>query len=382
MFSKRGYSYSTGRRRRHRGARRRRRPAPALILAIAVAAISGVAFTLVASTSSATRTDAAAPTPIVPGAAQPTLAAPEAAQQPPPAPAQLALATLAATATALPARPPTVTLVPTLAPTVAPTAQPPRALLPSKRILSYYGNPLAKEMGILGELPSEQMLSRLKQQIAAYAKADPSRPFLPALELVTPAAQGWAGEDGLYRARMKPEVIDQVATWAEANDALLILDVQIGLSTVPQEVDALLPYLRRPYVHLALDPEFAIPSGHIPGEVVGTLDASTIDGVERTLSELVASEHLPPKILIIHRFTDSMVTNSWEIAHSDPNVQIVVTMDGFGPPALKLAQYRSYVHDQGVEFSGIKLFYHHDDPLLTPKDVLGLDPSPDLIIYQ
>jgi hypothetical protein len=226
------------------------------------------------------------------------------------------------------------------------------------------------------------MLKRLKQQIAAYSANDDSRPIVPALELVTPAAQGWPGEDGLYRARMKPEVIEQVADWAEANDALLILDVQVGLSTVPEEVDALMPYLRRPYVHLALDPEFAIPSGHIPGEVVGTLDASAVDGVVRTLSDVVAAEHLPPKILIIHRFTDSMVTNTWAITRRDPNVQIVVTMDGFGPPALKLAQYHSYVHDQGVQFSGIKLFYHHDNPLLTPPEVLGLDPSPDLVIYQ
>jgi hypothetical protein len=134
-------------------------------------------------------------------------------------------------------------------------------------------------------------------------------------------------------------------------------------------------------VHLALDPEFAIPSGNIPGEVVGSLDGSAIDGVIRTLSDLVASEHLPPKILIVHRFTEDMVTNSWEIAPR-PNVQVIVTMDGFGPPALKLAQYRTYVHDQRVEFSGIKLFYHHDNPLLKPAEILGLDPVPDLVIYQ
>lgn len=258
---------------------------------------------------------------------------------------------------------------------------PAKGLLPDHRILAYYGNPLAKQMGILGEVPPDQMLTRLKQQLGAYATADPSRPVVPALELVTPAAQGWPGEDGLYRARMKPEVIEQVAGWAQANNGLLILDVQIGLSNVPEEVEALMPYLRRPYVHLALDPEFAIPSGHIPGEVVGTLDGATIDGVVRTLSDVVSAEHLPPKILIVHRFTDDMVTNAWEIA-PNKNVQVVVTMDGFGPPGLKLAQYHSYVHDQGVQYSGIKLFYHHDLPLLTPPQILGLDPRPDLVIYQ
>jgi hypothetical protein len=275
---------------------------------------------------------------------------------------------------------PTPTRVPT--PTLAPTPVPRKGLLPEHRIVAYYGNPLAKQMGILGEVPPDQMIGRLKQQVAGYAAGEDSRPIVPALELVTPAAQGWPGEDGLYRARMKPEVIDQVAGWAEANNGLLILDLQVGLSSVPEEVDALMPYLKRPYVHLALDPEFAINGGgHIPGEVIGSLDGATVDGVVHTLSDLVAAEHLPPKILIVHRFTDSMLTNAWEIA-PNANVQVVVTMDGFGPPALKLAQYRSYVHDQAVEYSGIKLFYHHDVPLLTPAQVLGLDPEPDLVIYQ
>jgi hypothetical protein len=291
----------------------------------------------------------------------------------------------AATATLAPSLPPTAPPTPTLVPTPTvvptPTLPPLPSLLPDHLIVAYYGNPLASEMGILGEIPPDQMLSKLKQQVAAYASADASRPVVPALELVTPAAQRWPGDDGMYRARMRPELIDQVAGWAEANNALLILDVQIGRSTVPAEVDVLMPYLRRPYVHLALDPEFAMPTGRAPGEVVGSLDAATIDGTVHTLSQLVASQHLPPKILIVHRFTDSMVTNAWEIAR-DPNVQVVVTMDGFGPPSIKQSQYRSYVHDQGVGFSGIKLFYHHDQPLLTPAQVVGLDPHPDVVIYQ
>lgn len=365
MFTGKGYSYSDASRRRLRGAVRvrRRRPGLVWLVALAVPALLAVSIAGLATLGAAMPAAFVAPT------SEGLAALP------------LSVATPPAQPTHVPTLAPTATVAPTLVPT--PTAVPrPVGLLPQHRILSFYGNPLAAQMGILGEVPPEQMLAKLKQQIAAYSANDASRPLVPALELVTPAAQGWAGDDGLYRARMKPEVVEQVANWAEANNALLILDVQIGLSNVPEEVDALMPYLKRPYVHLALDPEFAIPSGRIPGEVVGSLDASTIDGAVRTLSDLVASEHLPPKILIIHRFTDSMVTNAWEISHSDPNVQIIVTMDGFGPPGLKLAQYRNYVRDQGVAFSGIKLFYHHDVPLLTPPQVLNLDPSPDLVIYQ
>lgn len=368
MFTGRGWSYSDSRRRRHRGAYRAggRRGRFTRIAAILVPLILALGIVVVLTSSPNPLTEgaaaAASPTP----APTPLLAA---------APNPVSIATLAPTSVP--------TVAPTPAPTVppTPTLEPIKPLLPEHRVLAYYGNPLAKQMGILGEVPPDQMLNRLKQQAAAYTQGGDTRPVVLALELVTPAAQGWPGEDGLYRARMKPEVIDQVASWAEANDALLILDLQIGLSSVPEEVEALMPYLRRPYVHLALDPEFAMPAGRKPGEVVGSLDASAIDGAVRTLSQIVVAEHLPPKILIVHRFTDSMLTNAWQIAR-DPNVQVVVTMDGFGQPALKLAQYRSYVRDQAVGYSGIKLFYHHDEPLLTPTQVLGLDPSPDLIIYQ
>ncbi|GAC1326486.1 MAG: lipoprotein [Chloroflexota bacterium] len=264
-------------------------------------------------------------------------------------------------------------------PTVDPN--PLRPLLPEHRIVAYYGNPLASQMGILGELAPADMLKKLEAQAAQYQAADRTRTVLPALELVTPAAQSDAGEDATYRARMRPDLIEQVAGWADSAHALLILDVQIGRSSVPEEVNVLLPYLRRPNVHLALDPEFAMPPGKVPGAVVGTMDAATVNGAISTLSQLVRENNLPPKILIIHRFTDDMVTHSADI-HPDPNVQVIITMDGFGNPALKLAQYEEYVHRQGVQFAGIKLFYHHDVPLLTPDVLVDLEPFPDLVIYQ
>jgi hypothetical protein len=295
--------------------------------------------------------------------------------------ASAATATAVATATLVEAPTPAPAIALAPLPTPAPTPDPRRPLLPEHRIVAFYGNPLAKEMGILGELAPLDMLKKLEQQAAVYQAADRTRTVLPALELVTPAAQGDPGEDGSYRARMRPDLIEQVAGWAESNHALLILDVQIGRSTVPEEINVLLPYLRRPYIHLALDPEFAIPPGRVPGEVVGTLDAVAINGAIQTLANLVAQEHLPPKVLVVHRFTEGMVTNSSEI-RPDPNVQVIVTMDGFGGPELKLAQYNEYVHNQRVQFAGIKLFYHHDVPLLMPDAVVDLDPFPDLVIYQ
>jgi hypothetical protein len=259
------------------------------------------------------------------------------------------------------------------------TGVPDGALLPAWRIVAYYGNPLAGILGVLGELPPEQMLARLQAQADAYAAADPTRPVQPALQLIAVMARAGAGNDDRYRARMDPELIDKVAGWAEDRGYLLILDVQLGRSSVAAEVGALEDYLRRPYVHLALDPEFAMAPGQVPGEAIGRLNAATINWAVDYLGELVTAEQLPPKVLIVHRFLPSMVPDPTDI-RTDPRVQVVLDMDGFGSPSVKVRKYYDLVAGQPASFAGIKLFYRHDTPLLAPEAVLDLDP--DVIIYQ
>jgi hypothetical protein len=254
-------------------------------------------------------------------------------------------------------------------------------LLPARRIVSYYGNPLSSGMGILGEHPPETLFPRLKQQAEAYKSADRSRAVTPALELVTVVAQAEPGADGLYRLRMDTELIEKVSAWAEQQGFLLILDVQIGRGNVDDEIQWLLPFLKRPHVHLALDPEFAMVHGQKPGERIGTMDAAAINSAMRTLGQLIEAEKLPPKLLVVHRFTEEMVTGFRQI-QTDPHVQVVMVMDGFGSPPIKTRQYDDLIVEQRVQYTGFKLFYRHDEPLMTPEQVLLLDPPPDLIIYQ
>ena len=40
----------------------------------------------------------------------------------------------------------------------------PGAILPAKRIVAFYGNPLSKRMGILGELPPDEMLAQARSR--------------------------------------------------------------------------------------------------------------------------------------------------------------------------------------------------------------------------
>ncbi|HEX2718019.1 MAG TPA: hypothetical protein VHM67_10095 [Gemmatimonadaceae bacterium] len=257
----------------------------------------------------------------------------------------------------------------------------PGSVLPGCRIVAYYGNPLSKRMGIMGALPPETMLAKLDSQAMDYERADTATPVIRALELITPVAQASPGPGNLWRTRMPDTLIEHVAKLAESKGWLLFLDVQVGKSNVAAELAPLMKYLERPYVHLALDPEFSMKGPEPPGKKIGTLDAADINVAIAQLARLVDEKKLPPKVLVVHRFTRRMVTNHERITR-DPRVQVVVNMDGFGPPRLKLASYEAYVHDRPVQYYGIKLFYKNDKPIFTAKDVMRLHPIPQYIQYQ
>jgi hypothetical protein len=157
---------------------------------------------------------------------------------------------------------------------------------------------------------------------------------------------------------------------------------------VQQELPPLLKYLERPDVHLGLDPEFYMhhdKAGVRPGAKIGTMMASDINYVIRTLDKLVAEKNLPPKVLVIHRFTRRMVPDAENIRPTS-RVQVVMHMDGWGPPWLKFDSYRDYVVNHPVQFTGFKLFYHNDtkkgDALLTPSELVQLRPRLSYIQYQ
>jgi hypothetical protein len=261
----------------------------------------------------------------------------------------------------------------------------PGSILPARRIVAYYGNPLSKRMGILGELPPDQMLARLDKEIAAWRQADPSTPVQPALHLIAVVAQGSPGRDGKYRLRMTDSLVEKVASWAATRNALLFLDVQVGLSTVQAELPRLVPFLKRPNVMLGLDPEFSMKSGDKPGSKIGTMSSTDVNYAIGLLSDIVTQNNLPPKVLVVHRFTRNMLTGAKKI-RLDPRVQVVIDMDGWGQPWLKYDSYRAYIESEPVQFTGFKLFYHNDtkkgDPLLTPSEVLLLNPKPHYIQYQ
>jgi hypothetical protein len=258
----------------------------------------------------------------------------------------------------------------------------PGSLLPEHRIVAFYGNPLSKRMGILGELPAEEMLPRLEKVAREWAAADSGQKVLPALHLIATVAQGYPGPARKYRLQMPDTLIRRVAGWAEERGWLLFLDIQVGVSNVEDELRVLVPYLKYPYIHLALDPEFAMKDGKRPGtDWMGRMDASEVNHAVEVLAQIVEKHQLPPKVLVVHRFTRNMLTNASQI-RLDPRVQVVIDMDGWGTPGSKMGAYRWFVVRHPVQFTGFKLFYKNDKPMMTPEQVLELYPKPLYIQYQ
>ncbi len=259
------------------------------------------------------------------------------------------------------------------------------AILPFNRVVAYYGNFLSPAMGILGQYPPQEMLTRLMNQVAQWKAADPATPVIPALDYIAVSAQGSPGPNGMYRLRMASSSIEEAIQLANQVHGLVILDVQVGWSTVEQEVPLLEPYLKLPNVELALDPEFALQPPKRPGTAIGSLDASDINFAARYLAHLVTQYNLPPKFLVVHRFTKSMVTNYQDITPL-PQTEIVMDMDGFGTPAQKTKVYNEIIYPEPVQFAGIKIFYKNDvangSHLMTPREILSLRPRPIFIQYQ
>ena len=262
----------------------------------------------------------------------------------------------------------------------------PGAILPMGRIIAYYGNLYSTRMGILGELPKPQMFAKLKGEVAAWEKADPSTPVVPALHYIVATAQNDPGTSGKYRLRMPNAQIDKVMAMAEEINAIVFLDIQVGLSSLREEIPVLEKYLKHPRVHLGIDPEFSMKGGQKPGSVIGSFDAADINFASQYLADLVMKNDLPPKVLVIHRFTQGMLKD-YKAIRILPEVQLVVDMDGWGAPARKINTYKQFVFAEPLQFTGFKLFYKNDlkEPphrMLTPKELLALKPAPMYIQYQ
>jgi hypothetical protein len=253
-----------------------------------------------------------------------------------------------------------------------------RTLLPDRRVVAFYGAPQTAELGALGIGSPDAAARRLERQARPYARE--RRPVLPALELITVIANADAGDDGMYRTRQADAVIRRYLRAARRHDMLLLLDIQPGRSDFFTETTRLERWLREPDVGLALDPEWRVGEGEVPGQVIGHVDAREVNATSAWLAQLVARHDLPQKLFVVHQFTDDMVDDT-QLKRRD-GLAMVLNADGFGSKPVKVAKYHAFTRAARTFDQGFKLFYEEDAGLMSPRAVLRLRPAPDVVVYE
>jgi hypothetical protein len=257
-----------------------------------------------------------------------------------------------------------------------------RSIFPQNRVVAFYGAPQDPELGQLGIGTPAHAAAKLEKQARPYRRG--RRPVLPAFELISTVASGAPGADRRYSYRQPRKVIDRYLAAARKAKALLILDIQPGHVDFMKDVLALRPYLEQPDVSLALDPEWKVPEGSIPGQVIGSTTAADVNRVSAYLSAIVRAKGLPQKLLVVHQFTDNMIQGKRGLLQR-PGIALTLNVDGFGDQPNKIAKYNDFARDPAVRrrfYSGFKLFYKEDTNLMAPRQVLRLHPRPQLVVYE
>ncbi len=268
-------------------------------------------------------------------------------------------------------------------PTPSPTPPPPRSVFETQQILTYYGNPLAETMGILGEFKDqEELVRRVKAQAAVYQSLNPEKTVVSALHLIYAVAQARPGADGSYLGHMPDEMVEGLIELTRRHNMLFFIDLQNGRADPVAEAQNVMKWMRNEHVHLAMDPEFTLDEGENTRDDIGSLDAAVINRIQDLLQQVALEARIGNKIFIVHQFQPSMLPNKPLIAKDRDRVDMVVNMDGWGPPPGKLSKYEAHITNEPVEYHGIKLFYRWDKPLLTEAEIQALIPRPHYIQYQ
>jgi LysM repeat protein len=262
--------------------------------------------------------------------------------------------------------------------------------------LTYYGRPGIPVMGIIGEHEIPTLTQLLLAEAAVYDEANgPDLAVRPAYHLVYGMATVEPQADGSYLNYLPDETTMAYIAAGLATGIEVILDIQVGALSAADSISRALPFLEYPNVHLAVDPEFAMvhPGQQTPGNPIGYLTGAMVNEVQQRMTDYLRVNALPGRrVLLIHQFQENMIIGKEEMDWTVPEVGLTLVADGWGDPWGKISKYNSFFSDKtGVGFTAFKLFYQWDEPVLTERQTLGVDPysaelrmevTPNLVIYQ
>ncbi len=254
-------------------------------------------------------------------------------------------------------------------------------MFPGRRLVAYYGNPSTRNLGILGAQSAEETVDKLLPIAEEYG-ADGVL-TIPSFEIIATVASATAGFDDDYSEEADPDFLRPWIEVAAERGVYVVLDLQPGRTDFLTQAKRYEEFLRLPHVGLALDPEWRLTPNQVHLRQVGTVDAAEINTVVDWLSGVVRDANLPQKLLLLHQFKLSMITNR-ELIETPPELAVVIQMDGQGPLPSKYGTYSALTDgtENATWMWGWKNFYQLDTPLATAAEVLDLDPLPVFVSFQ
>ncbi len=257
-----------------------------------------------------------------------------------------------------------------------------QVLFPGRRLVALYGSPYSPALGVLGEQQPDASVDIVTALASEYAALDGTL-TVPAFDLIATVASEGAGEDGDYSAEL---TVDDIRPWIEVAGAAgvyVVLDLQPGRTDFLTQAKRFEELLLLPYVGLALDPEWRLGPEQFHLRQVGSVSAAEVNSVSEWLAALVRDNALPQKLLVVHQFRLSMISDRQDL-RTPSELAVVVQMDGQGPLGSKYGTFAAMTAGaEDVRWHwGWKNFYDEDTPTATPEQTIAVEPQPVFISYQ
>ncbi|WP_206446563.1 hypothetical protein [Agrococcus sp. KRD186] len=255
-------------------------------------------------------------------------------------------------------------------------------VFPTRMFVALYGHPGTPVLGELGEHDLDWAVARARERAAQFQQLTDVT-VVPAFEIIATVAAGAAGDDGNYSNEVS---VDALRPWVERageEGITVVLDLQPGLSSFPEQARRYEELLAQPHVGLALDPEWRLQPGQRHLEQIGSVDAAEVNETLDWRAELTAAHALPQKVVVLHQFTLRMIRDRAQLDTGHDELALVLHVDGNGTQPAKLETWRALQRDLPAGIAlGWKNFIDEDRPMLDPAGTMAIEPTPVFVSYQ
>ena len=200
-----------------------------------------------------------------------------------------------------------------------------QSVLLNSDIFALYGKPNARTMGVLGQYSLQEIEPIMNEFVKLYDAANGKRNIIPAFYIIYGTC--WPeGEIGILSA----DIVEKYIAFAAERGWYVFLDHQIGKYSVSEATKKLLPFLKYPNVHLALDPEWRTTK---PMQEIGSVTAEEINEAQQIMQNYMIEHGIGGRrMLVIHQFNAKMIKQRQLVKSNYERVQLIHCSDGFGSP--------------------------------------------------